>query len=455
MKVFHFTNQKKSGELETQIENENISKIVDNQLCNGCGTCFSICPSDCISIILDSKNGILKANVDSSQCLNCGVCLDVCPSNVIDFTLESREKISKYNDFFGYYLNIYTGYSNDETIRYNSSSGGLITTILLYLLDKKKIDGAILARPNCEKPYLFEAYLAKTKEDVINSMGSKYCPISLNSIFKSLNVSNGKYAVVALPCQLYGIKMLENKNLKLKNMIKYHFGLLCGGTPNYLATEYFLKQHKINLDDLSKLNYRGHGWPGNIFVKYKNGKETLITRRPKKIKEKLIYQMAFTPFFNQYRCLACYDRFARFSDVSFGDAWMDKYKNDTNGTSIVLTRTKEGDELMEKLIDENIINLEICKEFDIIDSQGGLISFIKNYNITRKYFNNKKIKNPKITQNNVFVNDLLWKKKLNFLFVGTNISKNKKLWRFLWIYIFMVNYYLFYIQKIYRLVRWK
>lgn len=439
-----------------KIENKNISnisKIIDNQMCNGCGTCFSICPTDCISVILDDKNGILKANVDSDQCINCGECLDVCPSNVIDFTLESRENESKYDNFLGYYLNIYTGYSNDETIRYNSTSGGLITTILLYLLDRRDIDGAILVRPNNEKPYLFESYLAKTKEDVINSMGSKYCPISFNSIFKSLNVSNEKYAVVALPCQLYGIKMLENKNPELKNVIKYHFGLLCGCTPNYLATKYFLKQHKINLDDISEIDYRGHGWPGKMFVKYRDGKEILITRRPKKYKEKLIYQMAFTPFFNQYRCLACYDRFARFSDISFGDAWMDKYKNDTNGTSIVLTRTKEGDELIKKLVNENIINLERGKESGIMDSQGWLVSFIKNYNITKKYFNNKKIKVPEMTQSNVFANDPLWGKKLNFLFVGTNISKHKIFWRFLWIYVFITNYYLFLVQMIQRLVR--
>jgi len=43
----------------------------------------------------------------------------------------------KNNAFIGKYLNCYIGWANNELIRYNASSGGVLTSLLAFALEKK------------------------------------------------------------------------------------------------------------------------------------------------------------------------------------------------------------------------------------------------------------------------------------------------------------------------------
>ena len=45
------------------------------------------------------------------------------------------------------------------------------------------------------------------------------------------------YAVVGLPCFLTAISLAQEKNSKLKRMIKYKIGLVCGSLPNRVFNE--------------------------------------------------------------------------------------------------------------------------------------------------------------------------------------------------------------------------
>lgn len=49
-----------------------------NERCTGCGSCFSLCPQNCI----DLKDG--KAVIQQAHCLHCGNCYDSCPVKAIE-----------------------------------------------------------------------------------------------------------------------------------------------------------------------------------------------------------------------------------------------------------------------------------------------------------------------------------------------------------------------------------
>lgn len=49
-----------------------------NQDCCGCGACVSVCPRQCITMIMD-REGFLYPRVDEDQCINCNLCEKVCP----------------------------------------------------------------------------------------------------------------------------------------------------------------------------------------------------------------------------------------------------------------------------------------------------------------------------------------------------------------------------------------
>src|SRR5690606_8382981 len=96
----------------------------------------------------------------------------------------------------GNYEACYVGHSMDDKIRYDSSSGGMITQILLYLLEEGLIDGALVTRMNPERPLEPEPFIARTPEDIIEARGSKYCPVPANVALREIIEEPGRYAVV-------------------------------------------------------------------------------------------------------------------------------------------------------------------------------------------------------------------------------------------------------------------
>jgi len=60
---------------------------IDPELCNGCGLCISVCPSETISIINE------KAQITSDESLTCGHCIAICPMDAISLKNAEFEKI--------------------------------------------------------------------------------------------------------------------------------------------------------------------------------------------------------------------------------------------------------------------------------------------------------------------------------------------------------------------------
>ena len=62
--------------------------FVDEGICNGCGDCIEICPSNAIT--LENQ----KAGVDPLQCTGCGGCIPECPVGAIDFRNSTRDQMT-------------------------------------------------------------------------------------------------------------------------------------------------------------------------------------------------------------------------------------------------------------------------------------------------------------------------------------------------------------------------
>lgn len=49
---------------------------IDQETCNGCGACLSVCPVEALSVQT-------KAKITESRCINCRMCLTACPVKAI------------------------------------------------------------------------------------------------------------------------------------------------------------------------------------------------------------------------------------------------------------------------------------------------------------------------------------------------------------------------------------
>ena len=414
---------------------KNISIVVKNNLCTGCGTCVALCPKKAIELYLDTTKGLFIPKINELKCNNCNICYKICPGHEINFkdlNLNIFKKESN-NIFTGNYLNNYLGFSNNHQIRYNASSGGIITQILIYALEKGVINGALVTRMNNDNPLVPEPFIATTKDEIIEASTSKYCPVPANIALEMiLNSEMDKFAVVGLPCHIQGIRKAEKENRDLQNKIVLHIGMFCGGLNSFLGTEFLLRQLKINKNEIANLNYRGKGWPGKMFLRFHDKSKKSIPYPN--------YWWGFDSFFCPYRCSLCSDWTSELSDISVGDAWIPKIvKNDKIGTSIIIIRNSFTNNLLKQMMIKGYINLNEITIKDIISSQKGIFKKKKDLRARIRLMELIRKKTPKNDQLllNITFKDYL---KATIFYLPIYLFSNRTLWGILEVYLLSLRH---------------
>jgi coenzyme F420 hydrogenase subunit beta len=335
---------------------ENIAEVVDNGLCCRCGTCIGVCPqADCIR--LDEKFYPL---VDLDLCNSCGLCVRVCPGKEVDFPQMFlrlfERRIEDYLDM-GYFSQAFVGYIKNQVLRVGASSGGLVTGLLISLLENQIIDGAIITTMRKDRPWMPTTIIARTKEEIIEGAGSKYVVTPVNQIIGLVENLSGQYALVGLSCHIHGCRKAFQQNKRLSEKIRYLIGLFCSTTLEPEATLDLFRISAIVPSEISKLEYRGGNWPGAIRVIQKDG--TIKKLHPSNFKDGAINYL--TKLYAPQRCRYCIDGSNEFADISVSDAWTRDCKGDyiyNQGYSLVLVRNRVGQYLMESIQDDPNLYLE-------------------------------------------------------------------------------------------------
>lgn len=405
-----------------------IEKTLNENLCTGCGTC-TICPNEAIELKKEKRRGIYLPKLNEKYCNYCGICYNICPGHAIDFK-ELNMKIfgrEPKDVLLGNYLNCYAGYASDYDIRYNSASGGLVTQLLLFALEEGLIDGALVTRMKKDNPLEPEPFIAKTRDEIIEASKSKYCPVPANIMLKQIIKERGKFAVVGLPCHIEGIRKAELVYKKLREKIILHLGLFCSNVPSFLATEFLIQNMKID-DEITEIEYRGGGWPGRMKIVSKNGYTISIPTSD-------YWGSGFGTYFSTMRCKLCIDHTCELSDISFGDAWLPEFLSDKSGWSIVISRTKLGEEILQNAALRGKIKLVRVNSGKVVQSQGKLLKFKKSDLSARKLLSrkipayNSELLKPKL---DVYLNCIS-------LRLGMALA-SKRLWTLLRIYVHMLKY---------------
>lgn len=339
----------------------NIKNIVKKGLCIGCGTCVGVCPTDAVEIKIN-KRGFYTPKINEKKCTDCDLCSKVCPqiNKTKNFDELNKFVFGKISDdkIIGNYINCYVGHSTDEILRFEASSGGVVTQLLITALEKGIIDGALVTRMRKDYPLIPDPFIARTKEEIISAMCSKYCPVPANIMLKEIinSKKNEKFAVVGLPCQIIGIRKLEMINKKLQEKIVLHIGLFCASTKSFFGTDFILKKKKIEKKNVRSIKYRGKDWPGYIQIEHTKGNTLLPLLHP-------IYFGAAYPFFANVCCVECTNHIPLFSDMSVGDPW--GIKKDPKGDSLLISRTVFGEEIIRISSNLNHIEIKDIKKDDL------------------------------------------------------------------------------------------
>ena len=317
----------------------NVESVVAKQnLCCSCGLCASYCHQGAIAYRVDNL-GFYIPSVDKNKCNNCGLCVKCCPG---------KNDLKQYKQQDETYL---YGYSLDEEMHMNASSGGIATELLCYLIENKIVD-YVTCVTNRTSTNLPEQILTNDVALIRASRTSKYCPVKWNNILSKIDAVEGSIAVVALPCQVNSLKKYYQHK---KSNIKYYISLFCNHTPSLNAAIYLANSIEPGGKLLSITN-RGGGFPGYMKVTISVGEDSSIR------KVLLPYRKTMTAgygkFFKNMRCIVCNDPFAKHADIVMGDSYF-LQDTDQKGTTFCIIRNKEIENIMYQMKTKGIIDFKI------------------------------------------------------------------------------------------------
>jgi len=407
---------------------ETILSIVKKDLCTGCGTCIALCPKEAIKLKLDRDKGTYIPELDAERCNGCGTCLKVCPGHEVDFDELNKRIFGRIPDdiIFDNYNNIYIGHATDFDVQYNSASGGLITALLIFALEKGIIDGALVTRMNRNRPLEPEPFIARNKEEIIEASKSKYCPVPANIALKEILHSNEneKFAVVGLPCHVNAIRKAEQINDKLRKKIPLHFAIMCSHTDSFNALKFILSCFGISSESVKSIEFRGRGWPGSMLVNLDSGMQKIIPFKDY-IKAHELWM------FNPTCCNFCCDGLGGLSDISFGDAWhIENVCENKNGVSLCISRTPFGENLIEEATSANSIKAEKVKRDDVVGLQGITSSSRIRYSKVNMIINENYPKYKKDNLTDTSFNPRLFDyAKYALLTINGRILSKSQIWR--------------------------
>lgn len=135
--------------------------------CTGCSACYSACPMSAI-LMKENNEGFLYPKVDDDKCIECGLCEKVCPA-ISPLKMENSESKA------------FAAINNNETIRMESSSGGVFTAIAEKII---KTGGKVFGAKFSED---FKSVIHSWTDDLYglkDFRGSKYLQSNVNNSFK-------------------------------------------------------------------------------------------------------------------------------------------------------------------------------------------------------------------------------------------------------------------------------
>lgn len=329
---------------------EAIRRVIAGGLCTRCGACVGLSGG---RIAFRDREGahlpeILEpvpeevAERASSACSGAEVPIG-------DLSAFAFGEDAARHPYLGAFRRLAVGCATDPHVRLGGSSGGILTAVLLHLLERGEIAGAVVTAMDPERPWLPRTSIATSAAEIRAAAQSKYVITAANEILPEIERFPGPLAYVGLPCQVHAIRKLARAGDPSVRPVRFVFGPFCGNTLHASSVETFLRSHGArDLREVARLEFRAGEWPGSLRIALRSGR---VLELPKFHANYLI------PFHIVKRCLLCVDLANELADLSGGDAWAPVYEERGKGFSLVVARSREAEALLARMEAAGLVEL--------------------------------------------------------------------------------------------------
>lgn len=302
-------------------------KLCEKKTCTGCLACHNICNHSAIGLRQDVL-GFYYPSIDHKKCVECGLCSSVCPE------LHAVHKHSPKK--------IYSGWSKNDSIRMDSSSGGAFTEIAYSVL---KQGGIVFGCMFDAHFRVIHSYIDNVT-DLQKLRRSKYVQSYIGDSY--LNAAKflkaGRIVLFSgTPCQIAGLKAFLKK--EYDNL--YTVDLVCHGVPSPKLWEdykqYIENKEQIKIEEIRFRDKKISWIYFHMIIKGGNREY-----EGNYFKDRWL-RVFLSDYYLRDNCYHCkYTSIERVADFTIADWWgyKGKEKNDKGyrkkGVSLILVNTEHG-----------------------------------------------------------------------------------------------------------------
>lgn len=326
------------------------TEVVDAGLCTHCGTCVGLSggtlemrPTPAGPLPALARRGVARLDTWAYE---------ACPGKGISYPTAYKDLFGGLpeNWLLGPCRRIFVGYSNVPEVRQRSASGGVITQTLIYLLERREVEGAVVVCQGRPRPWLAEATIARSTEEVMAASQSVYVPVPVNALLPAMESFAGRLAYVGLPDQVASLRRLQKLGHAGAQRVGIVLGPYVGTSLTFGAIESYLRANGIhNLEEVVELRWREGDWPGYLQVRTCSGRV---------LRARKFYYNYLIPFYITQSSLLTADFTNELTDISVGDAWHPRYEAQGGGFSVVVARSEQGERLLMAMQREGVLVLE-------------------------------------------------------------------------------------------------
>lgn len=362
-----------------------VEEILASGTCSGCGACAVAEPT---SYTMDKgANGIfLPTTIKSDSKVNAA---RVCPFS--SKLLVDRKSIGaakagpsrNTQNLLGSYVYLGAGRILSDEV-WSSSSGGLTTWLLCQLLENGLVDGVIHLGNGSSSSSLFEYSVSRSVSEVHSKRGSKYFASTFQEVMERVRMDGLTYAFVGVPCFINAVDLLRVDSEDWRKKIAITIGLVCGHLKSQVFTEALSWQLGVAPQEIAEVNFRlkdpnSKSSDYSFAVKSKTSGKW-VSRRVNSLLGANWGQSAFA----LDSCNSCTDLFGYTSDVTMGDAWLDRYEKESRGTNIIVVRNPVIERIFSSGQQSKQIFLEELEGDQVLESQlGGIRHRVEGYLIRK------------------------------------------------------------------------
>lgn len=358
-----------------------IDKVIAGGYCVGCGAC-TVAPVSSFEMRFGNAGtyqAVRRKTAESSE-TDCEVD-SLCPftgkgPNESELGKELYGAFSTPDDHLGHILAAYAGYVREGTFRERGSSGGFVSWIAVELLRLGEVDAVVHVKPAPRangSGVLFEYSVSSSASEVGHGSKSRYYPVQLSKVLKSVREKEGRYLFIGLPCFVKAVRLLAKSDPTLRERIRFCVSLVCGHLKSARFADMLAWQCGVVPGRIEEIDFRTkvEGKPSGEYAVTVSGK---AEHGPvhKTLGIAGLFGGDWSHCLFQYEaCDFCDDVVGETADASIGDAWLPKYEEDWRGTNLVLMRNPALHAIVVRAQKDDRIHLERISLEDAKASQAG------------------------------------------------------------------------------------